>query len=81
MRSDLAHCRSFLWKDPPVHCLEQKSPLFCFSPTSPFCDLSVLFTALCPLDLELQVLALYKEDRKCLVSVDIIVYTFSSTNV
>lgn len=44
-------------------------------PHPPFCDLSPLFTALCHLDLELQVFTLYTEDRKCLVSVDIIFYT------
>lgn len=60
MRRDLAHCRPFLLEGPYCTLLRAKvTSLLCLLPDPPpphprFCDLSLLFTALCSLDLELQ---------------------------
>lgn len=53
MRSGLTQCHPFLLEGSPSTLLRAKVTSLLHPP--PFCDLSLLFTALCPLDLELQV--------------------------
>lgn len=80
MRSGLTSVILSFWKG-PVRGSEHKSQLSSASPGPPLCDLSLPFTALCRLDLELQVFTLFQEEGWCLVPVGIIVYTFSSASV